>query len=129
MRSPEGQDFPNIGCYLEMIENERLVWTAALRPGYHPQASSGSLLFTAVILLERRGAGTKYTAIAIHGDEEGARKHAEMGFHRGWGTALDQLVAHVKGLWSGKGRCPPSSPICRPRGANFSWPNAGETDG
>ena len=30
------------------------------------------LLLTAVILLEPHGAGTKYTAIAIHGDEEGA---------------------------------------------------------
>jgi hypothetical protein len=30
-------------------------------------------LFTAVILLEPHNAGTKYTAIAIHGDEEGAK--------------------------------------------------------
>ena len=37
MRSPEGQDFPNTGCYLEVIENEKLVWTAALTAGYRPQ--------------------------------------------------------------------------------------------
>ena len=24
MQSPEGQDFPNLGCYLEVIKNERL---------------------------------------------------------------------------------------------------------
>src|SRR3954469_11177993 len=35
MRSPEGQEFPNTGCYLEMIENEKLVWTAALKPATH----------------------------------------------------------------------------------------------
>jgi len=96
MRSPEGQEFPNEGCYLEVIENEKLVWTAALKPGYRPQTATSELLFTAVILLRPHGAGTKYTAIAIHGDEEGARKHATMGFHDGWGKALDQLIALAK---------------------------------
>ncbi len=51
-----------------------------------------------MILFEPHGSGTKYTAIAIHGDEEGAKKHADMGFHEGWGKALDQLVALVKSL-------------------------------
>ena len=97
MRSPEGQEFPNTGCYLEVIENEKLVWTAALKAGYRPQNEPSQIpTFTAMILLEPRGAGTKYTAIAIHGDEEGAKKHADMGFHDGWGKALDQLVALVK---------------------------------
>jgi uncharacterized protein YndB with AHSA1/START domain len=35
-------------------------------------------------------------SIAIHGDEEGAKKHAGMGFHDGWGKALDQLVTLAK---------------------------------
>ncbi len=96
MRSPEGQEFPNIGCYLEVIENEKLVWTAALAPGYRPQNVPDATLFTAVILLEPHGAGTKYTAIAIHGDEEDTKRHASMGFHDGWGKALDQLVALAK---------------------------------
>ncbi|WP_296435047.1 MULTISPECIES: SRPBCC domain-containing protein, partial [unclassified Rhizobium] len=29
MRSPEGQEFPNRGVYLEVIENEKLVFTDA----------------------------------------------------------------------------------------------------
>jgi len=49
-----------------------------------------------VILLEPHGSGTKYTAIAIHADEDGAKKHAEMGFQEGWGKALDQLVTLAK---------------------------------
>ena len=99
MRSPEGQQFPHEGCYLEVIENEKLVWTAALKRGYRPQTASRDVpLFTAVILLEPHGTGTKYTAIAIHGDEEGANKHATMGFHEGWGKALDQLVAFAKSM-------------------------------
>jgi len=97
MRSPEGQEFPNSGCILEAIENEKLVWTAALGPGYRPQNVSADVpLFTAVILLEPRGAGTKYTALVIHGNEDAAKKHAVMGFHDGWGKALDQLVALAK---------------------------------
>ena len=39
MRSPEGRDFPNLGCYLEIIENEKLVWTDILLPGYRPAAN------------------------------------------------------------------------------------------
>jgi uncharacterized protein YndB with AHSA1/START domain len=80
-----------------VIENEKLVWTAALKPGYRPQNSAGGIpLFAVVILLEPDGAGTKYTAIAIHGDEEGPNRHAKMGFYDGWGKALDQPVALAK---------------------------------
>lgn len=94
MRSPEGVDMvPGEGCYLEIVENERLVWTDALKPGYRP---SGEPFFTGMILLEPHGSGTKYTAIAIHKDEESAKKHAEMGFHQGWGICLDQLVEYMK---------------------------------
>jgi uncharacterized protein YndB with AHSA1/START domain len=48
------------------------------------------------VTLEPRGTGTRYTATAIHRDEAGRRRHEEMGFHAGWGKALDQLVAHAK---------------------------------
>jgi uncharacterized protein YndB with AHSA1/START domain len=98
MRSPEGQEFPNAGCYLDVVENQKLVWTAALGPGYRPRIAPGALLFTATILIEPHRAGTKYTAIVIHGTEEDAKKHADMGFHDGWGKALDQLVAMTKAL-------------------------------
>lgn len=102
MRSPEGQEFPGLGCYLEVIHNERLVWTSVLAPGYRPapaRAETGDchdLPFTAVITLEPHGSGTRYSALAIHRDEEGRKQHDEMGFHDGWGKALDQLVDHMK---------------------------------
>jgi uncharacterized protein YndB with AHSA1/START domain len=98
MRSPEGQEFPGSGCYLEVVENRRLVWTSALLPGYRPATDPGPGgvgFFTAMILIEPEGAGTKYTAIAIHADEKSRVAHEEMGFHQGWGKALDQLVAHM----------------------------------
>lgn len=102
MRSPEGQEFPGSGCILEVIPGEKLVWTSALGPGYRPNLTPASakecdtFFFTAVILLEAQGDRTKYTAIAIHGDEASSMKHEEMGFPHGWGAALDQLVAMVK---------------------------------
>lgn len=96
MRSPDGMTFPNVGCYLEVVPHKRLVWTAALLPGYRPAPADSGLLFTATILLEPHGKGTKYTAIAIHGSEADAQKHEKMGFHQGWGTALDQMVEFLK---------------------------------
>ena len=96
MRSPEGEDYPNIGCFLEVVENEKLVWTDALQEGYRPADKVGFM--TAFLLLEPHGSGTKYTAIAIHPTEAGRKQHEEMGFHDGWGTALDQLVEFVKTL-------------------------------
>jgi len=95
MRSPDGKEFPNVGCYLEVVPIERLVWTDALLPGYRP---SQTPFFTAVISLEPQGTGTRYTATAIHRDEAGRQRHEEMGFREGWGKALDQLVAHARSL-------------------------------
>lgn len=97
MRSPEGQEFPNVGCYLEVVESRKLVWTAALGPGFRPSKPNADVpFFTAVIEFEPHGAGTRYTALVLHGTEEDAKRHAAMGFHEGWGTALDQLVAHAR---------------------------------
>ena len=49
--------------------------------------------FTAVITIEPHGTGTTYRAVAMHADSSGRQTHEEMGFHDGWGAALDQLVA------------------------------------
>jgi len=93
MVSPEGKEFPDMGCYLEVVPNERLVFTDALLPGYRP---SENPFFTGVVSFASEGSSTRYTAMAIHRDEAGKQQHEEMGFHDGWGKALDQLVAHVK---------------------------------
>ena len=31
-----GQEVPNLGCFLEVVPMERLVWTSMLFPGYRP---------------------------------------------------------------------------------------------
>jgi uncharacterized protein YndB with AHSA1/START domain len=53
-------------------------------------------MFTAMIELADHDQGTRYQATVIHADEAGCKKHADMGFERGWGAALEQLVAMVK---------------------------------
>ena len=93
MRSPEGEEFPNVGCYLEIVPQRRLIFTDTLLPGFRP---SPKPFFTGALLLEPIAKGTRYTAIALHGDEATRKQHEDMGFHHGWGTVLDQLVAHIK---------------------------------
>ncbi len=93
MRSPDGALFPNIGCILDIVPNERLIWTDALLPGYGPSTTP---FMTAIITLESVGEKTRYVATAIHSDHAGRKKHEDMGFQFGWATALDQLVAYMK---------------------------------
>lgn len=103
MQSPEGQEFPGTGCYLEIKPNEKLIWTNALGPGYRPSfvpekcgTDDAGFMFTAKLELADHEGGTRYTATVIHADEAGCRRHADMGFEAGWGAALDQLVAMIK---------------------------------
>ena len=105
MQSPEGQEFPNSGCYLEVIPNEKLVWTNSLLPDFRPATPSptrgdaqADFKFTAMIELTDVGGGTRYTATMIHADEAGSKQHAAMGFEQGWGIALDQLVTMTQNM-------------------------------
>jgi uncharacterized protein YndB with AHSA1/START domain len=73
------------------------VWTVALQPGFRPSKPTFDVpAFTAIIVLEPDRAGTKYSAIALHENEQSRNTHNRMGFTDGWGKALDQLVAHAK---------------------------------
>ena len=103
MQSPQGVEFPNAGCYLEVVPNTKLVWTNALQSGYRPSQPSATcgdsnteFMFTAMIELSDADQGTRYSATVIHADEAGCNTHAAMGFEGGWGTALDQLVAMIE---------------------------------
>lgn len=96
MRSPEGEEFPNTGCVLEVVPKTRLVFTEALGPGFRPIPSE--MPFTAIVSITPHNGGTRYVATAIHLDPAGRERHEEMGFHDGWGTAFDQLVEAVRGM-------------------------------
>lgn len=101
MKGPDGNGHENKGCYLEIIENRKLVWTDALEADYRPNTLANPCVdgrFTATILFEPHNGGTKYTVIARHGDETGCKQHLDRGFENGWGTALNQLVEYMKSI-------------------------------
>jgi uncharacterized protein YndB with AHSA1/START domain len=108
MRSPEGQEFPHVACFLELVENERMVMTSALEPGYRPArdplGSKDEVLdcahipFTAILTLEERAGKTHYSVVVLHKDEADRKRHEDMGFHDGWNTCLDQLIEVVNRL-------------------------------
>src|SRR5262245_24164211 len=56
---PEGRDFPNLGCFLEVVPMQRLSWTSMLFPGYRP-AIFDDIPITAIVTMETVGTGTRY---------------------------------------------------------------------
>lgn len=90
MESPEGEEFPNPGVFLEVIEGEKLVMTDAYTSAWAP---SEKPFLTTIITLADEGNGTRYRAVCRHWSAEGRKSHEEMGFHEGWNKAADQLEA------------------------------------
>jgi uncharacterized protein YndB with AHSA1/START domain len=96
MRSPEGQDYPNPGVYLEVVPNERLVLTDAYVNAWEP---SEKPFMTLILAFERMGPNqTRYTARVRHWSTADREQHEQMGFHAGWSQCTDQLVEVVRGL-------------------------------
>lgn len=92
----DGAVMENKGVYLEVIPNEKLVFTDAYTEGWKPAPDP---FMTAIIMFEDAGNGrTKYTAIARHRTAESAETHKKMGFYDGWGTVVTQLEEYAQGL-------------------------------
>jgi uncharacterized protein YndB with AHSA1/START domain len=90
MRGPDGTEFPNRGVYLEVVENERLVFTDAYTKAWEP---SEKPFMTAIITFEDEAGQTRYTARVLHWTVADREAHEKMGFHQGWGLCTDQLAA------------------------------------
>jgi uncharacterized protein YndB with AHSA1/START domain len=84
----DGTEFPGKGCFLDVVEHERIVFTDALEEGWRP---SPEPFFTAIITLADHPEGAEYIARALHRNEADRQKHKEMGFEEGWGICIDQL--------------------------------------
>jgi|HubBroStandDraft_2_1064218.scaffolds.fasta_scaffold194717_2 uncharacterized protein YndB with AHSA1/START domain len=95
MRSPDGQEMPNRGVYLEVKKNERLVFTNAYTSAWEP---SEKPFMTVILTFEDEGGKTKYTALVRHWTVADREAHEKMGFHKGWGQCTDQLEALVAKL-------------------------------
>ena len=94
MRDPEGNEQPNPGQVLEVVPNERLVFTDAYVGDWQPSAKP---FMTVILTFEPVPGGTRYTARVRHWSAEDRKLHEEMGFHAGWGQCADQLAALVSG--------------------------------
>lgn len=95
MRDPDGNEYPNQGVYLEVVPNERLVFTDAYTTAWQP---SEKPFFTAVLTFADEGGKTRYVARALHWTAEDKEAHEKMGFHEGWGQCADQLEAVARTL-------------------------------
>lgn len=93
MRSPEGEDYPNLGVYLEVVPNEKLVFTDAFTDAWAP---SDKPFMVVTITFEDVGAKTRYTARVRHWSVEDREVHEKMGFHQGWGQCASQLEDTAK---------------------------------
>jgi len=93
----DGREFPNLGCFLEVVPMERLVWTSMLFPGYRP-AVFDDVPITAIMTMESVGTGARYVFTALHRDEADCEKNKATGWQQGTEIALDQFVAHVKSM-------------------------------
>ncbi len=93
----DGQEFPNLGCFLEAVPMERLCWTSMLFPGFRP-AVFDDIPITAIVTMKAEGTGTRYVFTALHRDEADFEKNKASGWQEGTEIAVDQLVAHVESL-------------------------------
>jgi uncharacterized protein YndB with AHSA1/START domain len=91
----EGREFPNLGCFLDVVPMERLVWTSMLFPGYRP-AVFDDIPITAIVTMESVGTGTRYVFTALHRNEADLENNKTSGWLEGTEIAVDQLVAHVE---------------------------------
>ena len=92
MKGPDGKEFPNRGVYLEVVKNERLVFTDAFSKAWDP---SDKPFMTVVLTFEDLGGKTQYTARVRHWSVADRETHEKMGFHQGWPMCTEQLAALV----------------------------------
>ena len=93
----DGREVPNLGCVLEVVPLERLVWTSMLFPGYRP-AVFDDIPITAIMTMKSEGTGTRYVFTALHRNEADLETNKSSGFYEGTQIALDQFVAHVESM-------------------------------
>jgi uncharacterized protein YndB with AHSA1/START domain len=80
------------GVYLEVVKNERLVFTDSFSKAWEP---SDKPFMTVVLTFEDLDGKTQYTARVRHWSVADRETHEKMGFHQGWPMCTEQLAALV----------------------------------
>ena len=96
MRGPDGGQSDNPGCFLEIVLQERNVFTSALIEGYRP--GTPWMSFTATITMADEGGSTRYVSHVTHPDRATRDRHEGLGFFDGWNTCITQLEALAQKL-------------------------------
>ncbi len=96
MRTPDGNEIPCPGTYLEIVPNRKLVFTDAYTGDWMPKG--GAPFMTAIITFDDEDGKTRYTATVRHWSAADKKTHEEMGFHGGWGLCTDQLAKLAKSI-------------------------------
>lgn len=92
----DGNIIENKGVFLEVIPNQKIVFSDTYSVGWRPAAEP---FMTAIVTFEDIGDGrTRYTAVARHRNADTANTHKTMGFYDGWGAAATQLEEYARGL-------------------------------
>ncbi len=93
LRAADGTEFTTRGVFLEVVPNERLVFTDAFDPGWLPHPE---IFFTGFVRFEAlSGDAARCTVRALHWTAGQRARHERMGFHPSWGESLDRLAALV----------------------------------
>ena len=95
MEGPNGEKHPGEGVYLEVVPNEKIVFTNAFTSGWQPKTGMDSdcdFGMVAIMTFEPEGSGTRYTARVRHWNEEAKKAHEAMGFQDGWTMVAGQLA-------------------------------------
>lgn len=91
---PNGESHPGEGVFLEVVPNERIVFTNVFTAGWQPKTlmtSECDFAMVAIVTFDPEGSGTRYTARVRHWDAEARKKHEAMGFEEGWNMVAAQL--------------------------------------
>ena len=95
MNGPNGEEMPNRGVFLDVVPNERIVFTDAFTQAWEP---SQKAFMVGIITMADEAGKTRYTATVKHWNAEDCKAHEAMGFHEGWGKATEQLEALARTL-------------------------------
>jgi uncharacterized protein YndB with AHSA1/START domain len=96
MQGPDGGTSDNPGCFLEIVPQQRIVFTLSLLAGWRP--TTPWMAMTAIISMADEADGTRYVATVMHPDKATRDRHAELGFFDGWNTCISQLESLAQQL-------------------------------
>ncbi len=79
MQGPDGVQMPNYGVYLEVVPNEKIVFTDSFLSAWVPNPKP---FMTVTLTFEAEAGRTRYTARVVHPTIADRERHEQMGFHR-----------------------------------------------